>query len=40
MARGHARGHQRHGNIGNDGDGSVELMARNDDDDHEVSSFF
>ena len=37
-ARRQARGYQRHGNIGNDGDGSVELMAGSNDDDHKVSS--
>ena len=39
-ARRQARGHQRHGDIGDDSDGSVELMARSDGDDHEVRSSF
>ena len=28
MARGHARGHQRHGNIGKDGDGFAATMSQ------------
>jgi hypothetical protein len=39
-ARRQARGHQRHGDIGDEGDGSVELMARSNDDDQEVRSSF
>ena len=34
-----ARCHQRHGDIGNDGDGSVELMERRNGDDYKVRSF-
>jgi hypothetical protein len=33
-----ARGHQQHGNLGDDG--SAKLIARSNGDDHEVSSFF